>query len=396
MTKTITLVSNSPGEVATFVRPVAAALGQRHPEWRLELALVPCPYATGAESAVVRSWGLVDEVWTPTQTVWRWLRGRPSTPGAVLFLGGDPWHALLLKRRFGVPCVAYFPQPSAWQKTRWLAGFERVVTGYPHERSQDPELTSVGDLRVDAVRAQLKGYVSAKTSQDLTLAVFPGSRWLHLKASLGPFLHTIQELKKMRPGLQVIMSVSPFVSREQLADAAANPFPLGLSVARGVVSGEQLHTAEGARVELVWGDPYRVIAQCDLALSLPGTNTAELAIAGKPTVVPLSDRVPIGGGGLLGLLDRLPGLARLKHRLKYRKYRKLRLLALPNQLAGEQIMPEFFVRDDLGDLVIFLHELLDDAPRRRTIGEQAKKVMGPPGAAERLVDLVETLWLETV
>ena len=395
MTKTITLISNSPGEVATFVRPVATVLGQRHPEWRLELALVPCPYATGAEAAVVRSWGLFDEVWSPTQTVWRWLRGRPSTAGAVLFLGGDPWHALLLKRRFKVPCVAYFAQPSPWQKTRWLGGFERVVTGYPHERSQDPQLYSVGDLRVDAVRAQLKGYVSAKTSQALTLAVFPGSRWLHLKASLGPFLHTIQQLKTLRPELRVIMSVSPFVSREQLAEAAANPFPLGLSVTRGVVSDEQLHTPDGASVELVWGDPYRVIAECDLALSLPGTNTAELAIGGKPTVVPLSDRVPIGGGGLLGLLDRLPGFAKLKHRLKYRKYRKLRLLALPNQLAGEQIMPEFFVRDDLRDLVDFLNELLDDAPRRRAIGEQAKKVMGPPGAAERLVDLVETLSLET-
>ncbi len=387
----VTLVSNSPGEVATFVRPVATELKSRHPEWRVELALVPCPYATGAEASVVRAWGLVDDVWSPAQTTWNWIRGRAKTPGAVVFLGGDPWHALLLKRRFSVPCLAYFSEPSPWEETRWLGGFDRVLLGYREDRMRDGRFSYPGDLRVDAVTDRLKAYPSSARSSGPTLAIFPGSRWLHLKAVLGPFLHAVQEVVKLRPELRVMMSVSPFVSRRQLDDAAANPFSLGLSVARGTVSGDLLQTEEGATVELVWGDPYQVIADCDLALSLPGTNTAELAIGGKPTVVPLSDRAPVGGGGLLGLLDRLPGLGFLKNHLKYRKYRKLRLLALPNQLAGREVMPEFFVRDDLSDLVAFLHDLLGDPARCRAIGEEAQEVMGPPGAAARLVDALEAL-----
>ena len=154
--KTITLVSNSPGEVATFVRPVAAELKSRHPEWRVELALVPCPYATGAEAEVVRSWALLDDVWTPAQTTWNWVRGRAHAPGAVFFLGGDPWHALLLKRRFGVPCLAYFPEPSSWEETRWLGGFERVLVGYREGRVRDERFSYPGDLRVDAVTERLK------------------------------------------------------------------------------------------------------------------------------------------------------------------------------------------------------------------------------------------------
>lgn len=389
--KTITLVGNSPGEVATFVRPVASELKSRHSEWRVELALVPCPYATGAEAEVVRSWDLLEDVWSPAQTTWNWIRGRARTSGAVVFLGGDPWHALLLKSRFDVPCLAYFSEPSSWEETRWLGGFERVLLGYRENRIRDERFSYSGDLRVDAVGDRIKTHLSAARSSEPTLAIFPGSRWLHLKATLGPFLHTVQELVKLRPELRVTMSVSPFVSPRQLSDAAANPFSLGLTVARGTVSGDSLQTEGGATVELVWGDPYRVIVDCDLALSLPGTNTAELAIGGKPTVVPLSDRVPVGGGGLLGLLDRLPGLGFLKNHLKYRKYRKLRLLALPNQLAGREVMPEFFVRDDLSDLVAFLHDLLGDPARCRAIGAEAQEVMGPAGAAARLVDTLEVL-----
>ena len=393
---TITLVSNSPGEVATFVRPVASELRRRHPDWKLELALVPCPYATGAEAEVVKSWGLFDEVWTPRQTTWNWIRGRQPRSGAVVFLGGDPWHALLLKRRFEVPCLAYFPEKSSWEETHWLGGFDHVALGYQRKDLPGQGFSSPGDLRVDAVTERLRAYDRAPSNEGPTLAVFPGSRWLHLKASLGPFLHTVQQLQQRRPGLRVIMSVSPFVSRDKLSDAATNPFSFGLSMARGTVVGDSLQTEGGATVELVWGDPDRVISECDLALSLPGTNTAELAIAGKPTVVPLSDRVPVGGGGLLGLLDRLPGLGFLKNHLKYRKYRKLRLLALPNQLAGREIMPEFFVRDDLSDLVVFLDDLLGDPARCQAIGAEAQEVMGPQGAAARLVGTLEGLLAKPV
>ena len=386
----VTLVSNSPGEVTTFVRPVATELKARHPEWRLRIALVPCPYATGAEASVIRSWNLADEVWTPAQTTWNWLRGKGAGPGVVGFFGGDPWHALLLKRRFGVPSLAYFSEPSSWERTRWLGGFDRVLLGYRVDpASRDNAPGSPGDLRVDAVRERLAQLSLPEASGELTLAVFPGSRWLHLKASLGPFLYTVECLQKLRPGLRVMMAVSPFVPRDRLADAASRPLSLGLARTRGELIGDALRTEGGANVELVWGDPYRVIASCDLALSLPGTNTAELAIAGKPTVVPLSDRVPVGGGGLLGLLDRLPGFDRLKQHLKHRKFRKLKLVALPNQLAGREVMPEFFVRDDLSDLVEFLDGLLEDRKRRLEIGAEAQAVMGPPGAASRVVDHFE-------
>ncbi|MFA5506878.1 MAG: hypothetical protein WC314_10825 [Vulcanimicrobiota bacterium] len=388
MNPTLYLISNSPGEVSTFVKPVVAELRERHPEWTLQVCLVPCPYATGAEAQVIAEWPERPLVWGPWETVRAWWRGEgKGRPGAVVFLGGDPWHALLLKRRLGLPCLAYFSEPSGWEETRWLGGFDKVVIGYSGAEPSGGRI-SIGDLRVDAVTRALQAHLRPN-KEKLTLAVFPGSRWLHLKAFLGCFLKVVDDLAS--EDLEVLLAASPFISQKRLADAARRPWRWGVAQARAELQDSTLTTENGTRVRVVWGEPYQVMAGCDLALSLPGTNTAELAIAGKPTVVPLHPRAPVGGAGILGLLDSLPGLESLKHYFKQRKKRRLKLIALPNQLAGRVVMPEFFVRDDLQDLSDFVSDLLRDPERRAAIGREAREVMGPPGATGRLVDQLEAL-----
>lgn len=390
---TLYLVTNSPGEVTTFVRPVVRELARTHPDWPIQICLVPCPYATGAERAVIEAWEECPAVWSPWETTKAWVKatGRGKR-GLVVFLGGDPWHALLLKHRFQLPAIAYFSEPSSWASSRWLGGFDLIAQGYRGSVFQEPRRLLVPDLRVDAVLSKLsEASNSVPKGQGLTLALYPGSRWLHLKSSLGPFLYAVERVKERLPQVKVLLAASPFVSKERMADAAAAPFRLGIPFSTARITDGFLITQAGVEVELVWGDPYRVMAECDLALSLPGTNTAELAIAGKPTVVPLSSKVPVGGGGLLGILERLPGLAGIKGRLKARKHRRLSWLALPNQIAGRMVMPEFMVDDGLQNLVDELVSLLTEPHRREEIGREAREVMGTGGGAARLVEIFEEM-----
>ena len=72
MSPTLYLVSNSPGEVSTFVKPVVSALRRQHPDWELQICLVPCPYATGAEANVISEWPERPKVWTPWETTKAW------------------------------------------------------------------------------------------------------------------------------------------------------------------------------------------------------------------------------------------------------------------------------------------------------------------------------------
>jgi len=91
------ILTNGPGEVATWVRPVVAQL---HTLWgsalRISVVLSPCPHSTGAETHILQQMPGVARVqaakdfwpfllWGRTAQGWDWL-----PRGVVLFLGGGP------------------------------------------------------------------------------------------------------------------------------------------------------------------------------------------------------------------------------------------------------------------------------------------------------------------
>ena len=78
----ILITSNSPGEVASWLRVTVPALRRRLPGATITVALVPCPYATGAEKSVVEKLEGVDQVFSPWETVG--LAMRPNRRWKIL------------------------------------------------------------------------------------------------------------------------------------------------------------------------------------------------------------------------------------------------------------------------------------------------------------------------
>jgi len=109
----IVLVSNGPGELSTWVRPLAERLHAslllrpRHPEATaaLQLVLVPCPNATGLEAEAARPWQQFDRI-LPARRFWDLLL-RPGRygpwprRGGAGFPGGDQFWTVLLPARLG-------------------------------------------------------------------------------------------------------------------------------------------------------------------------------------------------------------------------------------------------------------------------------------------------------
>ncbi|NDA64893.1 MAG: hypothetical protein EBX50_23135 [Chitinophagia bacterium] len=60
LAKRFVLVSNGPGEVSNWVWPVVMRMRACHPEAWIEVALVPCQYASGQE--LVKIYNSVDEI----------------------------------------------------------------------------------------------------------------------------------------------------------------------------------------------------------------------------------------------------------------------------------------------------------------------------------------------
>ncbi|MDC3072730.1 glycosyl transferase, partial [Prochlorococcus sp. AH-716-O10] len=125
----VVIISNGPGELSTWVRPVVDYLNKINDtsknidklNYSIRLVLVPCPNATGKEYEVAKSWHKFELV-TEAKTFWKLLI-RPAQyakwpkEGIVIFLGGDQFWGVLLAKRLGYINITYAEWISRWP--RW-------------------------------------------------------------------------------------------------------------------------------------------------------------------------------------------------------------------------------------------------------------------------------------
>jgi lipid-A-disaccharide synthase len=155
----ILILSNGPGEVTTWVRPVVRALretlGCDRTLVRISVILSPCPNATGREAAIAKSYPEVDRVqgaehffgfllWGKTAENWDW-----RDKGVVVFLGGDQFFPIIIGKRLGYRTVIYAEWDARWHA--WLDRFAvmqpKIINNAPKQHAH--KLTVVGDLMAD-------------------------------------------------------------------------------------------------------------------------------------------------------------------------------------------------------------------------------------------------------
>ncbi|HEY9605113.1 MAG TPA: hypothetical protein V6C85_26145 [Allocoleopsis sp.] len=155
----ILILSNGPGEVTTWVRPVVKALRQQLGDdrslLRISVVLSPCPNATGQESAIAKSYPEVDRVqgaehffpfllWGKTAENWDWRE-----TGVVVFLGGDQFFPVVIGKRLGYRTVVYAEWDARWHA--WIDRFgvmqSKIIADAPKKYAH--KLTVVGDLMAD-------------------------------------------------------------------------------------------------------------------------------------------------------------------------------------------------------------------------------------------------------
>ncbi len=156
----IVILSNGPGELITWVRPVVQQLRQQaNIDLRISVILSPCPHATGKEVAIARSYPEVDRV-QPPEYFWRFLLWGKTAEnwhwypqGVVLFLGGDQFFTVAVGKRLGYRTVIYAEWDARWW--RWIDKFgvmKPEVFAQVSPKYAD-KFTVVGDL-MNEVRSQ--------------------------------------------------------------------------------------------------------------------------------------------------------------------------------------------------------------------------------------------------
>lgn len=404
----VVLVSNGPGELTTWVRPVAQRLQRRlgrsagaQRRCGLYLVLVPCPNGTGSEHRAAAPWGLFERI-TPASRFWSLLL-RPARfgpwprEGVVVFLGGDQFWSVLLSARLGYRHVTY----AEWV-ARWPGWNDRIAAMGPRAASRlparwHPRCRTVGDLMADLSEA-------ARREQPLPpgewVALLPGSKPAKLRVGVPFLLDTADRLAALRPGCRFLLPLAPTTTLADLLHQAGPANPIAAQYGAGVPQlspgGDALITPAGTRIVLEPGSPaHGVLSQCSLALTTVGANTAELGALGVPMLVLVPTQhlhVMQAWDGLAGLLARLPllrwcfGVVLTVWRLRHRGF-----LASPNIAAGRAVVPERVGAITPQQIAAEAADWLDAPVRLDGMRDDLRSLRGPAGAVAALTDLVEEL-----
>ena len=411
----IVFVSNGPGELATWVRPLAEQLHrmlQLRPRAQgslisLRLVLVPCPNATGREAEAASRWGQFDRI-TPADRFWPLLltpkREGPWAPqGVVVFLGGDQFWSVLLSARLGYRHITYAEWVARWP--RWN---DRLAAMGPAVRDQLPRrfrsrCRVVGDLMADL---SSHARVQAPLPEGEWVALMPGSKAAKLAVGVPFLLEAADRIAAQRPGSRFLLPVAPTASVEALqrfAGARSNPIAAAyrsgisrLEPAQSDRSWRRLITTAGTEINLQEDPPaHGPLSQCSLALTTVGANTAELGALGVPMIVIVPTQhlaVMQAWDGWLGLVARLPGLRwciglllsawRLRHK---------GFLAWPNISAGRAIVPERVGPIQPAAIADEAVAWLQSPERLEGQRQDLRALRGQPGAVAALAEEVRSL-----
>ncbi|QMS91730.1 lipid-A-disaccharide synthase [Nostoc edaphicum CCNP1411] len=411
----ILILSNGPGEVTTWVRPVVKALRQELGDdpslVRISVVLSPCSNASGKEAAIALSYPEVDRVqeaehfwqfllWGKTFENWDW-RSR----GVVVFLGGDQIFPVVIGKKLGYRTVVYAEWEARWHN--WIDRFgvmkpkvaAKVPAKYAHK------FTVVGDLMLEAGES-LDSNSSLASPKTELIGLLPGSKAAKLSQGVPLTLSIAEYIHAKRPQTRFVIPVAPTLDLQTLASFAdlkknsiAEIFGFGgasLIVPEDGRGKALLKTTTGLTVELWQENPaYNLLSQCCICLTTVGANTAELGALAIPMIVLLPTQqldAMRSWDGLPGLLANLPGVgtpfANVINWLFLRFVRRKGLLAWPNIWAQEEIVPELMGKlqpQEIGEMVL---DLLAHPEKLDNIRAKLRNIRGESGAAQKIAQIV--------
>ncbi len=413
----VLILTNGPGEVATWVKPVVQQLRKHEPDhgqMRLSVMLSPCPHASGGEVDSLKSYPEVDRVQGPTDFFRFLLLGKTADDwdwhhqGVVVFLGGDQLYAVWAAKRLGYRTVVY----AEWEP-RWLNWVDRfgMMQGDTAEKvaaKYRPKLTVVGDLMAD-VESAARAELPFEGDPSTVIGLMPGSKPDKLRPGVPLSLTIAHQLHSQHPKLQFVIPVAPTVTPETLATYADPGQNATVEVMEGpkadLITPEDglpyFQIKDGPRVWL-WTDfpAHGLLKRCTLCVTTVGANTAQLGSLAIPMVVLLPTQqldVMRTWDGLWGLLCQLPLVGSLLTRvintvaIRYIQRRQKRF-AWPNIWAKKEVVPELLGRITAEEVCDRITAYLDHPEQLQAMSQNLRKLRGPSGAATRFAQLIlETL-----
>ncbi len=410
----VVIISNGPGELSTWVKPLAEKINDTLPEARIIICLVPCPYASGAEEEIALSFHGISVVLSVKETSkFLFSKKLPSNfsfkeKGIIIHLGGDQFFTVMMAWRTKFASVVYTEKLVLWPTIidKYLLTDQNLYANARLKKVSATKLSVVGNLMADAVSQDLNPQeIRAKlglSTDSSIVSLLPGSKPFKVKYATPFFIKIADYIAKKSPNTQFIISQSPYTPLNQIVGSVIDEKCIsaldGVSARYGKTEDNNvLVTEQGTVINIIHPDyQYEAYQVSDLAITLPGTNTAELAILGIPMVVlmPLDrlENIPIEG--FIGIISDLPIIGKyIKSFLIKQALKKIKFTALPNQKLGQMVTPEFTGTNILPvEVADTVYNIISQPYKRREISLNLKKAMGSTGSVKNIiVNIIDVL-----
>lgn len=351
----VIITSNGPGELNTWAKPIALAIRKQTPDVDIYMQLLPCQYASGSEYEIADSWGVLTGIFRSQGFFGDILFGNnekdrifEGRKGVVIYAGGDQFYPVLIAKRYKAKLIGYTET-----EARWLGSYDRFFAY--SDKLKGEKITNINSLMVDSFYLsdseppittphELIEYRDAKWdsmdgSQGLRILVLPGSRVWQVDFML-PFFVSVIMAVISKANLRFSIMLPDNITNDNILRALSKlDIITSVDATEGLLYPRKIILDGMINIPIYsTGDKKTVMLSHDVALTIPGTNTAELGIAGIPflSVFPLNDVRHVPMEGALAILNLFPVL---KQKVIL-NYFKNRFSALPNIRAKKLVVPE--------------------------------------------------------
>jgi lipid-A-disaccharide synthase len=382
--KDLLVFSNGPGEVSTWVKPFVEAVKKR-PElassYRVILIMLPCQFGSGTEYRVGRTIEGIEHIIQKREFMRMLITGLGrkkytfSREGIICSLGGNLMYPVLFRKRVrGRHGLYAYSHNQGWEKayTTIFVRNSYVKEKYLRRGVAEEKLLVTGDLVYSSLkylreRSDVRRELGIQKNEKM-IAFLPGSREYMTKHIIPIFLKLIDDVCDRVNGIRPYLLKSPYVSFELIAESLNVKEEIkGLKASTGTLhNGSGMHYIDldsGKRVYILDGQLDYWGRGIDFAVTIPGTNTVQLAYRGIPALIVAPGNkpevVPIEGAA--NFVKYIPFFGKyLLQKVILAYADSFPHIALPNIYMNEEILPEMVGILHTDDITRKIQDLLED------------------------------------
>ena len=358
----VTILTNGPGELWGWCRPVASELRKRGHS--ISLWLLPCPFSSGLEREAASLLG-VDKLEGPSSFSVTWREIAHEHTDSIIQLGGDISYGVRMAEYSHAPLTVY-----SYRHRKVIPGV-KMLTAYPQQVNIQ-QVTPIGDLVKDALRLDMtSGALSSwdwyRDEDKPRILFLPGSRPKIRSAVISWLCELRDNITRLIPGARIRSLFPQFMPEQEMSlwrKEGLNPIKAGAGAA---------------------------MREADYSITQPGTNNFEMMHSGLPGLVVVPEKflpyIPVSG--IASFFTGLPLIGNLIRRkaLMHTVKKWNGYISLPNRTFQREILTELWGNITPSAIAQRVYTELSDGETLSSKRRELLALSGNSGAASRLADI---------